>query len=175
MNFINTLLSYKLYFTVIGLIVFALFLGNFGYSNYKEISSFKTWESIDNGIKIESKVEQKEETKKVNNKFSTTIKYIPYIKYSFTYNGKKYESDNISNIKYSFTNESDANSFLKEFSNNFKVYFNPENAKESYLKLNTSQIPTITAFSISALLLIIAILLFIFRDSAFVKGIVFLR
>ena len=174
MNIINIILKYKIYFTIVCLIVFALFLMYSGYSNYKEISSFKTWENINNGIKIESKIEEKVQTKKVRSKTSTTIKYIPYIKYSFTYKDKTYQNDKISNIEPSFTNKSDAETFLNDYSENFKVYFNPKNPNESYLTLNTNQVTTLMYLSISTILILVSILLFIFKDSTFVKVLFFL-
>jgi hypothetical protein len=145
-----------------------------GYSNYKEIISFKTWENINNGIKIESKIEEKVQTKKVRGKTSTTTKYIPYIKYSFTYEDKTYQNDKISNIEPSFTNKSDAEDFLNDYSENLKVYFNPKNPNESYLTLNTNQVTSLIYLSISVILILFSVLLFIFKDSTFVKVLFFL-
>lgn len=175
MNILNTFLRYKLYFILIGFIVFALLIGSFGISYYKQVNSFKTWKSNDNGVRIESKIKQSTKTKRVKGKVTTTIKYTPYIKYSYSYEGLNYENDKISNSTPTFTTEADAISFLEDFPYILKVYFNPKSPKESYLKLNTSQTPAIIALSISALLLILAILLFTFKDSTFVRGMVFLR
>ena len=136
MGLIESFLRYKLYYIIIGLTIFALLIGSFGFSYYKQVNSFKTWESTDNGIKIQQEIKQSTQTKKVRGKITTTVKYTPYIKYKYSYEGSEYENDKISNSTPSFTTEADAISFLEDYSLTLKVYFNPKSPKETEISQN---------------------------------------
>ena len=106
-----------------------------------------------------------------NVSFTTkTTKYVPYIKYKYKYNNKEYTNDEISSIGASFTTEADATTYLNKYkSDSQNVYLDPKNPEDSYLYLDTNETVSTTYFIISGVILLIAILLLIFRDSSIVK------
>jgi hypothetical protein len=97
---------------------------------------------------------------------TSSVRYIPKIKYAYNLSGKRYENDRNSLLKADeFFRAEDARSFTGQFPEGkiVKVYYDPASPADSFLdnSLDVSMIDAKTWFAIGTLLVLALVLHFV--------------
>lgn len=174
MEVVKTVFKINLYFIVLLLTFVSLIFLFLSYLSFKRVRSYKNWKTTE-GIKLKSSTMRLVKWEKVNGYQRKVTRYSPQVKYSFTYNGKEYQSNSMILGSKIFNYKSDAEKYLENIPSKPKVYFNPKKPRESYLELNTSYSGTIFTFLLGVFFMLISIFLYSTRDNEVVSGLLFFR